>query len=176
MAIGHQCQLSCASIKQKAHHSGWALPITLDGLKAFVTFEGQEEPNGAGKEARTLDLYLGKVSLYQLSYSRVKLGGLGRNRTTDTRIFNPRHCLGWGVGKLKKRNGFSSFSALTAPVTEPTAELFWGRLVHGHSVLLNEIKAMAIPNAEPGCRTYGVTFCSHWRASRLARGCLKAGT
>ena len=26
---------------------------------------------GAGKEARTLDLYLGKVSLYQLSYSRI---------------------------------------------------------------------------------------------------------
>jgi hypothetical protein len=25
---------------------------------------------GAGKEVRTLDLYLGKVSLYQLSYSR----------------------------------------------------------------------------------------------------------
>ena len=44
--------------------------------------------HGAGKEARTLDLYLGKVSLYQLSYSRI-FGGLGRNRTTDTRIFNP---------------------------------------------------------------------------------------
>jgi hypothetical protein len=28
------------------------------------------EEYGAGKEARTLDLYLGKVSLYQLSYSR----------------------------------------------------------------------------------------------------------
>ncbi len=27
--------------------------------------------HGAGKEARTLDLYLGKVSLYQLSYSRM---------------------------------------------------------------------------------------------------------
>ena len=26
---------------------------------------------GAGKETRTLDLYLGKVSLYQLSYSRI---------------------------------------------------------------------------------------------------------
>ena len=26
---------------------------------------------GAGKEARTLDLNLGKVALYQLSYSRV---------------------------------------------------------------------------------------------------------
>ena len=29
-----------------------------------------KEKSGAGKEARTLDLYLGKVSLYQLSYSR----------------------------------------------------------------------------------------------------------
>ncbi len=28
--------------------------------------------SGAGKETRTLDLYLGKVSLYQLSYSRKK--------------------------------------------------------------------------------------------------------
>ena len=46
-------------------------------------------PYGAGKEVRTLDLYLGKVSLYQLSYSRIFTGGLGRNRTTDTRIFNP---------------------------------------------------------------------------------------
>ncbi len=30
-----------------------------------------KEKFGAGKEARTLDLYLGKVSLYQLSYSRM---------------------------------------------------------------------------------------------------------
>ena len=28
--------------------------------------------SGAGEESRTLDLYLGKVSLYQLSYSRMK--------------------------------------------------------------------------------------------------------
>ncbi|MBS1170856.1 MAG: hypothetical protein H6R01_1774, partial [Burkholderiaceae bacterium] len=27
--------------------------------------------SGAGEESRTLDLYLGKVSLYQLSYSRI---------------------------------------------------------------------------------------------------------
>jgi hypothetical protein len=40
-----------------------AKPIATDGLLQFVKF-------GAGKEARTLDLYLGKVSLYQLSYSR----------------------------------------------------------------------------------------------------------
>ena len=59
---------------------------------------------GAGNEARTRDLNLGKVALYQLSYSRAPVcdtgqaihcvnsfesGGLGRNRTTDTRIFNP---------------------------------------------------------------------------------------
>ena len=38
---------------------------------------------GAGEESRTLDLYLGKVSLYQLSYSRVKsvwLLDLGSNQ------------------------------------------------------------------------------------------------
>jgi hypothetical protein len=46
-----------ASRKQKAHRNGWA----------FMHIETY----GAGKEARTLDLYLGKVSLYQLSYSRI---------------------------------------------------------------------------------------------------------
>lgn len=34
--------------------------------------EGFPKLFGAGKETRTLDLYLGKVSLYQLSYSRKK--------------------------------------------------------------------------------------------------------
>ena len=28
---------------------------------------------GAGEEVRTLDIYLGKVMLYQLSYARIKL-------------------------------------------------------------------------------------------------------
>jgi len=51
-------------------------------------------------------------------------GGLGRNRTTDTRIFNPRHWLRWGLGKLKKRNEFSRFSVLSASLAEPAAELF----------------------------------------------------
>jgi len=30
--------------------------------------------SGAGEESRTLDLNLGKVALYQLSYSRIELG------------------------------------------------------------------------------------------------------
>ena len=36
---------------------------------------------GAGEESRTLDLNLGKVALYQLSYSRMESGGAGRSRT-----------------------------------------------------------------------------------------------
>jgi hypothetical protein len=31
-----------------------------------------KKPFGAGKESRTLDLNLGKVALYQLSYSRIQ--------------------------------------------------------------------------------------------------------
>ena len=43
---------------------------------------------GAGNEARTRYLHLGKVALYQMSYTR-KFGASGRNRTNDTRIFSP---------------------------------------------------------------------------------------
>ena len=43
--------------------------------------------NGAVDGARTRDLHLGKVALYQLSYYRL-YGALGRNRTTDTVIFS----------------------------------------------------------------------------------------
>ena len=45
------------------------------------------EKNGAVDEARTRDLHLGKVALYQLSYYRMECA-LGRNRTTDTLIFS----------------------------------------------------------------------------------------
>ena len=43
---------------------------------------------GAGNEARTRYLHLGKVALYQMSYAR-KNGASGRSRTNDTRIFSP---------------------------------------------------------------------------------------
>ena len=85
--------------------------------------------NGAGKEARTLDLYLGKVSLYQLSYSR-EFGGLGRNRTTDTRIFNPLlYRLSY---RAKDQNYSSKYADLLGhplnqtafPTTQVDAELF----------------------------------------------------
>ena len=49
---------------------------------------------GAGDEARTRYLHLGKVALYQMSYTRISVpngnrGASGRNRTNDTRIFSP---------------------------------------------------------------------------------------
>ena len=47
------------------------------------------QKTGAGEESRTLDLYLGKVSLYQLSYSRVKPGSSTWARTRDLRINSP---------------------------------------------------------------------------------------
>ena len=42
--------------------------------------------NGAVDEARTRDLNLGKVALYQLSYYRN--GASNRSRTSDTQIFS----------------------------------------------------------------------------------------
>ena len=50
--------------------------------------------SGAEDEARTRYLHLGKVALYQMSYSRisptkVRDGASDRNRTNDTGIFNP---------------------------------------------------------------------------------------
>ena len=59
---------------------------------------------GAGDEARTRYLHLGKVALYRMSYTRIftdrrnrissipnslSFGASGRNRTNDTRIFSP---------------------------------------------------------------------------------------
>ena len=50
---------------------------------------------GAGDEARTRYLHLGKVALYRMSYTRIMTplgcrdGASGRNRTNDTRIFSP---------------------------------------------------------------------------------------
>ena len=52
--------------------------------------------NGASDEARTRYLHLGKVALYQMSYTRIcsfslrkRSGASGRNRTNDTGIFSP---------------------------------------------------------------------------------------
>ena len=60
----------------------FALPLGYDAIyrEKFLV------KNGAVDEARTRDLHLGKVALYQLSYYRISAAG--RNRTTDTLIFS----------------------------------------------------------------------------------------
>ena len=59
---------------------GCALPTELLPLRS-VTNDCYVKP-GAGEESRTLDLNLGKVALYQLSYSRMEPYNLLRLPTT----------------------------------------------------------------------------------------------
>ena len=81
------------------------------------------EKYGAGDEARTRYLHLGKVALYRMSYTRIGIGcrpseskefdsdesgengASGRNRTNDTRIFSPLlYLLSYrGIWRKKRR-------------------------------------------------------------------------
>ena len=80
----------------------FALPLGYCALK-----------NGAVDEARTRDLHLGKVALYQLSYYRTH-GALGRNRTTDTVIFSHMLYLLSYQGTMAMRKGLEpSTSSVT---------------------------------------------------------------
>ena len=45
--------------------------FAIRGITALLSRRYHKKP-GAGKRVRTVDLYLGKVSLYQLSYSRIQ--------------------------------------------------------------------------------------------------------
>ena len=69
---------------------------------AFLTF-------GAGNEARTRDLNLGKVALYQLSYSRVMQidGGANQSRTGLNGF------AGRGITALLSRHHISALYAKT---------------------------------------------------------------
>ena len=75
---------------QGMHFRRKILPREKTGQTRFAPF-------GASDEARTRYLHLGKVALYQMSYTRIQVpagnpcgdGASGRNRTNDTRIFSP---------------------------------------------------------------------------------------
>ena len=56
---GSTTEAQCSAHKSTLSHNAKSPSLGTGLLLA--------EPYGAGKEARTLDLYLGKVSLYQLS-------------------------------------------------------------------------------------------------------------
>ena len=76
--------------------------------------------SGAGDEARTRYLDLGKVALYQMSYARRRhrycsaYGASGRGRTGDTRIFSPLLYQLSYRGKLATKKGLEpSTSSVT---------------------------------------------------------------
>ena len=72
-------------------------PFYIEEKRKTPLTDWQEEQYGAGDEARTRYLHLGKVALYRMSYTRIYRptrlgqanGASGRNRTNDTRIFSP---------------------------------------------------------------------------------------
>ena len=55
---------------------------------------------GAGEEARTLDLYLGKVSLYQLSYSRIGASQNVKLNSSETGAGEEARTLDLYLGKV----------------------------------------------------------------------------
>ncbi len=98
----------CLPIPPPGRHKPLYLPGNGRRESACGTFPSR---SGAGKESRTLDLYLGKVSLYQLSYSRavnmaachpaespephdVRRAGAARIIRRQTGTVNPRHTPG----------------------------------------------------------------------------------
>ncbi len=80
---------------------GWSFCRALPYHLAMAPNEADAplQKNGASDEARTRYLHLGKVALYQMSYTgrldapvggpTGDFGASGRNRTNDTRIFSP---------------------------------------------------------------------------------------
>ena len=90
-------------------------------------------------------------------------GGQSRNRTTDTRIFNPRHCHIYCLGSTKKRNKFPSFFPLHF---RPHRTCYRTKLHHtglrSRYIELNQPDAYAV--ADPGAN-------SVWRGAELGRTC-----
>jgi hypothetical protein len=71
---------------------------------------------GAGKEARTLDLYLGKVSLYQLSYSREASNYSAQNKQELPDAQNHLKKLGVLGGLITMGARFSTSASNACPV------------------------------------------------------------
>ena len=72
-------------------------PLSRDGTNNTVNKKGKLRASlsefGAGKESRTLDLNLGKVALYQLSYSRISGSNYSNNFYPFTA--SPRRLSSW---------------------------------------------------------------------------------
>jgi len=71
--------------------------------------------------------------------------------------------------KPDKRKQFIGFPATDTLPAGPDNKFFWGRVVHGHSVFLNENHVMAMPEPETMCRTSDVAGVPSQGAHLLTR-------
>ena len=87
-AVTRRSPRAAALSRELEIHRGDAMLITVQKKKAST--EALAFLFGAAEESRTLDLYLGKVSLYQLSYCRTTWRREPESNR-PTRICNPVH-------------------------------------------------------------------------------------
>ncbi len=79
----------------------------------------------------------------------VLFGGLGRNRTTDTRIFKTDHSRSGGAPKSKKRNAFPPAWPLPLPTHRTCRRTSPSPRVGSPYVFPMWINEIALPTAEP---------------------------
>src|SRR5262247_2142169 len=86
---------------------------------------------GAGNGTRTRDPELGRLALYQLSYSRARFGGEGRIRTFEGIAGRFTVCSLWPLGNLSslfpctKKKKKDIKSALASPTTCKSRNYVW---------------------------------------------------
>ena len=68
---------------QSFSRHGIAKMLSRTESKSENEDRGRVQKNGASEEIRTLDINLGKVALYQLSYTRVQRAFIAKNTEKD---------------------------------------------------------------------------------------------
>ena len=68
---------------QSFSRHGIAKMLSRKESKSENEDRGRVQKNGASEEIRTLDINLGKVALYQLSYTRIQKGLIAKNSGKD---------------------------------------------------------------------------------------------
>ena len=68
---------------QSFSRHGIAKMLSRKESKSENEDRGRVQKNGASEEIRTLDINLGKVALYQLSYTRIQGGLIAKNTEKD---------------------------------------------------------------------------------------------
>ena len=68
---------------QSFSRHGIAKMLSRTESKSENEDRGRVQKNGASEEIRTLDINLGKVALYQLSYTRIQRSFIAKNTEKD---------------------------------------------------------------------------------------------